>query len=240
MYDSHVQKMGLGTTVRYFEQSYTLDPSGVNYITASDLKNSDEFMSFANIYNFIKLEKVMILILPSSNNGEISILADWNYGDTNQYTINDIKVNDSTKVIPTHMVQYRKRTWLPPDIIVRPNGTSNNIAVARYNPIGTIASSDSYGVRYPIRFYIASNSANTIKVIYKARFRGARFKAVTNKVMNDPEVIELIKKKEEIYMKQNKVKQLKPLIIKEEEDEDDGDEDFFTRRSRRTQNRRCS
>jgi len=49
MYDSHVQKMGLGTTVRYFEQSYILDPSGVNYIIVSDLKNSDEFMSFAKL-----------------------------------------------------------------------------------------------------------------------------------------------------------------------------------------------
>lgn len=228
MYNPKPQRMGLGTTTRYIEIPIVITNQLYQFDAESHLLDRSELLNYCSRYQYLKIEKINVVIPPTSNNAEVLLFAIWN-NETN-VTVNDMNFNDSVKRVTVHAVKYQRRTFFPPHITSTKEGT-NTGETTKLSAINLwkFNQTDNYMIKraspnvnlfnFPLRLYYTATENVNLKatIILKCKFRGQKYSDELNKLIEfkDDEIIknrinELIKLKEQRLKEQeDKFKEIK-------------------------------
>lgn len=236
MYNNKAQKMGSGTTTRYIEIDITPTTTETTSNLQTLLKTDGEFIQYLERYEFVRINKVIAVIPPCKENGELLILARWNV----ESSTDDISTCDSTKRIAMHTIKYRKQTFLPPNLPVTTIYTDSEgskaatINLAGYNSTDTmylkVTQESARIIFYPLRIIHKLTFAQTnfsFRIILKCTFRGEKYTTSLNKLIkfkDDPTIqtrlAELIKQ-DNIQKLENEKKEEEEKEEREEKEEEE-------------------
>lgn len=198
MYSTRPQRMGSGTTTRYIEAPIQIFDNAAYYDAQTELLNSAELMNYCAKYQYMKIEKINVVLMPTSKNAEVLLYPVWN-NETN-VTNNDMMYNDSVKRLATHTIRYQKRTFLPPKITATLAGQVDGITKYSAINLWTYNQTDNYMVKsttnkfnFPFKLFYYGTIEDIIeaRIIFKCKFRGQKYTEELNKLIEykDDEVI---------------------------------------------------
>jgi hypothetical protein len=172
-------------------------------VSVNDLINTFEFKQLATNYRYLKIQKFVITIPPTTNAIKLYSLLRWTDDIGNSHIEND----DNTKIVQTNTVRYQFVKYKPPDLQM--GNSSALLPMFNYKSWCTIDDLFNTNIyRVPGTILLKADGGSiTIKISARCIFRGSKVPD-ENKLMELVNEIKQLPKTEYKKIQPNKVVEL--------------------------------